>query len=48
MISIALRLKPAARTMARPAHATDQYYGAFVLDPDGNNIEACYRGPDAG
>lgn len=25
-----------------------QYYGAFVLDPDGNNIEACYRGPDAG
>jgi len=23
------------------------YYGAFVLDPDGNNIEATYRGPDA-
>lgn len=23
------------------------YYGAFVLDPDGNNIEAAYRGPDA-
>ncbi|MFJ6025664.1 VOC family protein [Brevundimonas sp. NPDC092305] len=23
------------------------YYGAFVLDPDGNNIEAVYRGPDA-
>jgi catechol 2,3-dioxygenase-like lactoylglutathione lyase family enzyme len=22
----------------------NQYYGAFVLDPDGNNIEACYRG----
>jgi catechol 2,3-dioxygenase-like lactoylglutathione lyase family enzyme len=20
-----------------------EYYGAFVLDPDGNNIEACYR-----
>ena len=20
------------------------YYGAFVLDPDGNNIEACVRG----
>jgi hypothetical protein len=19
------------------------YYGAFALDPDGNNIEACYR-----
>jgi len=25
----------------------DQYYGAFVLDPDGNNIEACVRGPAA-
>ena len=23
------------------------YYGAFVLDPDGNNIEAVYRGEDA-
>lgn len=23
------------------------YYGAFVLDPDGNNIEACARGADA-
>lgn len=22
----------------------DEYYGAFVLDPDGNNIEACWRG----
>ena len=21
------------------------YYGAFLLDPDGNNIEACYRDP---
>lgn len=21
----------------------EQYYGAFVLDPDGNNIEACFR-----
>ena len=20
------------------------YYGAFLLDPDGNNIEACFRG----
>lgn len=23
------------------------YYGAFVLDPDGNNIEACVRGQAA-
>jgi catechol 2,3-dioxygenase-like lactoylglutathione lyase family enzyme len=24
------------------------YYGAFVLDPDGNNIEAVFRGTSAG
>ncbi len=23
------------------------YYGAFVLDPDGNNIQPCVRGPAA-
>jgi catechol 2,3-dioxygenase-like lactoylglutathione lyase family enzyme len=28
-----------------PREGIDNYYGAFVLDPDGNNIEACYRGP---
>jgi catechol 2,3-dioxygenase-like lactoylglutathione lyase family enzyme len=27
----------------RPYHAG--YYGAFVLDPDGNNIEAVFHGP---
>jgi len=27
----------------RPYHPA--YYGAFVLDPDGNNIEAVYHGP---
>ncbi|MGE0594768.1 MAG: VOC family protein [Hyphomonadaceae bacterium] len=27
--------------------AMGDYYGAFVLDPDGNNIEACVRGADA-
>jgi catechol 2,3-dioxygenase-like lactoylglutathione lyase family enzyme len=27
-----------------PRTGGDNYYGAFVLDPDGNNIEACYRG----
>lgn len=26
-----------------PREGADNYYGAFVLDPDGNNIEACYR-----
>lgn len=27
-----------------PREGAGQYYGAFVLDPDGNNIEACCRG----
>ena len=26
-----------------PREGAGNYYGAFVLDPDGNNIEACYR-----
>jgi catechol 2,3-dioxygenase-like lactoylglutathione lyase family enzyme len=26
-----------------PRQGAENYYGAFVLDPDGNNIEACYR-----
>lgn len=29
----------------RPHYAPD-YYAAFVLDPDGNNIEAVFRGPE--
>ena len=28
-----------------PRQGASDYYGAFVLDPDGNNIEACARGP---
>lgn len=27
-----------------PRKGAGDYYGAFVLDPDGNNIEACWRG----
>jgi hypothetical protein len=27
------------------AHYHLNYYGAFVLDPDGNNVEAVYHGP---
>jgi len=27
-----------------PRRGASDYYGAFALDPDGNNIEACYRG----
>ena len=26
-------------------HNHENYYGAFVLDPDGHNIEAVYHGP---
>ena len=26
-----------------PREGAADYYGAFVLDPDGNNIEACFR-----
>lgn len=26
-----------------PREGAGDYYGAFVLDPDGNNIEACVR-----
>ncbi len=29
----------------RPRYA-EHYYAAFVVDPDGHNIEAVYRGPD--
>jgi len=36
----------AVRTTAHPASApiTPGYYAAFLLDPDGNNIEAVYHG----
>ena len=30
-----------------PRAGAGDYYGAFVLDPDGNNIEACARGAAA-
>jgi len=30
-----------------PREGAGAYYGAFVLDPDGNNIEACCRGAAA-
>lgn len=31
----------------RAGEATPVYYAAFVLDPDGNNIEAVFRGESA-
>jgi catechol 2,3-dioxygenase-like lactoylglutathione lyase family enzyme len=30
---------------ARPEYS-DRYYGAFVLDPDGNNVEAVWNAPE--
>ena len=30
-----------------PRDGVPDYYGAFVLDPDGNNIETCARGEAA-
>ena len=30
-----------------PRQGAGEYYGAFVLDPDGNNIEACAHGEAA-
>lgn len=30
-----------------PREGAGEYYGGFVLDPDGNNIEACTRGAAA-
>jgi catechol 2,3-dioxygenase-like lactoylglutathione lyase family enzyme len=30
-----------------PREGAVGYYGAFLLDPDGNNIEACFREPPA-
>lgn len=27
-------------------HYHEHYYGAFVIDPDGNNVEAVCHGPD--
>lgn len=29
-------------------HYSPDYYAAFVLDPDGNNVEAVYVGPEGG
>jgi hypothetical protein len=29
---------------ADPARSRALYHGAFVLDPDGNNVEAVYHG----
>jgi hypothetical protein len=39
---------PVAETMARRAcvaHFHENYFAAFVLDPDGNNIEAVCHQP---
>jgi catechol 2,3-dioxygenase-like lactoylglutathione lyase family enzyme len=41
-------LKAGAKDNGAPGerpHYHPHYYGAFVLDPDGNNIEAVHHGP---
>jgi hypothetical protein len=43
------RSRPARAVMARPASARiyyPDYYGVFVLDPDGRNIEAVCHAPE--
>ena len=45
------RSRPAARIMVDREygkHYDPDYYGAFVLDPDGHNIEAVCRLPEKG
>ena len=37
-------LRAGGRDNGAPGFRRDDYYAAFVLDPDGNNIEAVYRG----
>jgi catechol 2,3-dioxygenase-like lactoylglutathione lyase family enzyme len=41
-------LAAGGRDNGAPGPRPEHYYGAFVLDPDGNNIEACARGAAAG
>jgi catechol 2,3-dioxygenase-like lactoylglutathione lyase family enzyme len=46
----AAALKAGGKDNGRPGFRReygDDYYAAFVLDPDGNNIEACYFGETA-
>ncbi|MEO8017029.1 MAG: VOC family protein [Pseudomonadota bacterium] len=37
-------LAAGGRDNGKPGPRQEKYYGAFVLDPDGNNIEAVARG----
>ncbi len=37
-------LAAGGRDNGAPGFRTPAYYAAFVIDPDGNNIEAVYRG----
>ena len=48
MRSTRRRSRPAAKDNGAPgirAHYHPNYYGAFVLDPDGHNIEAVCHAP---
>ena len=49
MRSTARRSPRVARRTGRPGRGrttTGGYYGAFVLDPDGNNVEAVSHQPE--
>ena len=39
------RGRPRQRALRTAPHYHEHYYGAFVLDPDGHNIEACCHDP---
>ena len=43
----AAALKAGGTENGAPGLRRPNYYAAFVLDPDGNNIEAVFRGADA-
>lgn len=40
----AAALKASGTDNGEPGQRWDHYYAAFVLDPDGNNMEAVFRG----
>jgi catechol 2,3-dioxygenase-like lactoylglutathione lyase family enzyme len=40
----AAALKAGGTANGAPGQRRDHYYAAFVLDPDGNNMEAVFRG----
>jgi len=50
LVHVSLNVSGPARILDRPPglrpHHHEQYYGALVLDPNGNNVEAVCHAPD--